>query len=111
MGGAEGETGGGARDRRCSSRDISKPSSHAVAVSFWPGREVEPVREGDTLFLAVGSQRGRVVPTPPVQCPDAQRQRQPQGSGEAAGDRGRGGRLCQREIWDILYDTITRKTR
>lgn len=49
------------------------------------------MREGDALFSAVGSQRGRVVPTPPVQCPDAQRQRQPQGSGEAAGDRGRGG--------------------
>lgn len=32
-----------------------------------------------------------MVPTPPIQCPDAQRQRQPQGSGEAAGDRGRGG--------------------
>lgn len=89
----------GQREKTAAAREIA-----AVALAIFPsqtrtrclcasnrGREGEPVREGDALFPAVGSQRGRVAPTPPIQCPDAQRQRQPQGSGEAAGDRGRGG--------------------
>lgn len=41
--------------------------------------------------LPYGSLRGRVVIAAQSSCPDAQRQRQPQESGEAAGDHGRGG--------------------
>ena len=41
--------------------------------------------------LPYGNLRGRVVIAALSRCPDAQRQRQPQDSGEAAGGHGRGG--------------------
>ena len=60
---------------------------------LWPEcREGGDCAGGRSPFgLPYGSLRGRVVIAAQSSCPDAQRQRQPQESGEAAGDHGRGG--------------------